>query len=881
MSSENGSSGGPSSELAELIDGLAARLQAGEVVDIEAAAREHPSHAEELRKLLPALGALDELSRSGNTGVSDSATPDAELPSGVLGDFRIVREVGRGGMGVVYEAEQISLGRRVALKVLPFAATMDSRQLHRFKNEAHAAAQLHHTNIVPVYAVGCERGVHFYAMQYIEGQSLADVITELRRAPRSESSKGLVPAKDVSAEESGRAAPDGSDNPPAEATTAYTPPPAGCASASTKPFAALSTVRSTKDATHFRAVAELGIQAAEALDFAHKRGVIHRDIKPANLLVDADARIWVTDFGLAQVQGDAWMTMTGDLVGTLRYMSPEQALAKRVVVDHRTDIYSLGATLYELLTLEPAYRGNDRQELLRQISFEEPRPPRRLNKAIAPELETIVLKAMEKNAVERYATAQELADDLRRFVMDEPIRAQRPSWAIQARKWLRRHPAVLKSAVGMLLLTVVGLTLGTYVVWKEKTRKEDALELAEAKKNQAIDFRDRALSALRDLTDDVVQNQMARDSTMTEERKAFLRKIIKHYEGLSATTTDDAESRAIRAEGYYRVGIMRYRLGELADAETAYRDALDLEKQLAVEFPNRTAFRQSLATTHNDLATLLFYKKGQLADAETAYREALALFKQLAAECPNSPEFRLGLAKTHSNLGNLLRRTGGLAQAETAYREALALFKQLAAEFPDQPEMRHNLALMLVNVAGLCSGRDDFRAAKEYLKEARPHHEAALKANPRHPEYREVYQFNLLVMVPTQAGLLDPAAAVQAAEQRRDVGWNPPTDAYKAACALALCIRTVANDPKQKIGNDAGLDTAKRQAAVQSYGDAAMKMLQNAVAKGFKDAARMKKDKDLDSLRAREDFRTLLRKLDGETLATPALVPPPKVLPAK
>src|SRR5262249_1437292 len=155
--------------------------------------------------------------------------------------------------------------------------------------------------------------------------------------------------------------------------------------------------------------------------------VVHRDIKPANLLVDGRGNLWVTDFGLAHCQSQAGLTMTGDLVGTLRYMSPEQALAKRVPVDHRTDIYSLGVTLYELLTLEPAFGGRDRQELLRQIAFDEPRRPCRLNKAIPAELETITLKAIAKSPSERYSTAQELADDLRRFLEDKPIRAKRPT----------------------------------------------------------------------------------------------------------------------------------------------------------------------------------------------------------------------------------------------------------------------------------------------------------------------------------------------------------------------------------------------------------------------------------------------------------------------
>ena len=175
---------------------------------------------------------------------------------------------------------------------------------------------------------------------------------------------------------------------------------------------------------YFRTIARLGIQAAEALDHAHQNGILHRDIKPANLLVDDAGKLWITDFGLARIEADAGMTMTGDLLGTLRYMSPEQALAKRVVVDHRSDIYSLGVTLYELLTLQPAFAGDDRQELLRQIAFEEPQPPRQINAHIPQDLETIVLKAIEKNPADRYATAQELADDLQRFIANKPIKAR-------------------------------------------------------------------------------------------------------------------------------------------------------------------------------------------------------------------------------------------------------------------------------------------------------------------------------------------------------------------------------------------------------------------------------------------------------------------------
>jgi WD40 repeat protein len=201
------------------------------------------------------------------------------------------------------------------------------------------------------------------------------------------------------------------------------------------------------------------VQAAEALEHAHQMGVIHRDIKPGNLLVDGHRHLWVTDFGLAHCQSHPGLTMSGELLGTLRYMSPEQALAQRVELDHRTDIYSLGVTLYELLALEPAFTGRDRQELLRQIAFEEPRPPRQLNRALPWELETIVLKAIAKSPAERYGTARELGDDLRRFLEDKPIQARRPTLVQRLRKWGRRHPAVVWAAGIVLLLVLASLAI--------------------------------------------------------------------------------------------------------------------------------------------------------------------------------------------------------------------------------------------------------------------------------------------------------------------------------------------------------------------------------------------------------------------------------------
>jgi serine/threonine protein kinase len=461
-------------------------------------------HAEIADALAVCLDGLDFI-RSAAPDLRQATGPhtqsDAIQPEGPLGDFRILREVGRGGMGVVYEAEQISLGRRVALKVLPFVATLDSKQLQRFKNEAQAAAHLHHTNIVPVFATGCERGVHYYAMQFIEGHTLASIIADLRiqtqraQRPTGKRSTAAAEVRAVPVEEQAAQVPPAVDSWATQAGVDGEPP-LPLVPAQTHAIAGISTEPSTKDARFFQCVATLGIQAAEALEHAHDLGVIHRDIKPANLLIDApltthhSPRLWVTDFGLAHCQNQVGLTMTGDLMGTLRYMSPEQALAKRIPIDHRTDIYSLGVTLYEFLTLEPVFPGLDRQELLRQIAFEEPRPPRRWNKSIPAELETIVLKAMEKNPDERYASAKELAEELGRLLRDEPIRAKRPTLMQRARKWLRRHPAVVRASLVLLLLTMMLLTVSNVLI--SRAMKDKNLALHE--KEEAITDRDKWLN---------------------------------------------------------------------------------------------------------------------------------------------------------------------------------------------------------------------------------------------------------------------------------------------------------------------------------------------------------------------------------------------------
>jgi serine/threonine protein kinase len=554
-----------------------AALEAGHKLNRQEFLARHADIAGPLAECLSALEFVHSVSPRLEERPAEPAPEDSASGLGLatpLGDFRLLREIGRGGMAVVYEAEQLSLGRRIALKVLPFALTLDPRQLQRFKNEARAAAALHHSNIVPIHAVGCERGVHFYAMQYIEGQSLAALIRQLRKLrARCESS---LPT---------------------------TPLPAGL-----------------EDSAHpssFQRAARLGIQAAEALEHAHQLGVVHRDVKPANLLLDVQGQLWVTDFGLAQFQSDAALTVTGDVVGTLRYMSPEQALAKRGLVDHRADIYSLGATLYELLALEPAFDGRDREELLRQIAFEEPRPLRRRNPAVPRDLETIILKAMAKEPERRYATAQELADDLRRFLDDKPIQARRPTLYESAAKWSRRHRVVVAATLVLLAMAALGFGVSTAVIVAEQRKTQRAYEQLEAEEARTraayeaeVEQRARADKRFRqareavDFLAQTSEEELAGRPELQALRRKMLQTALTYYQDFIEQRGDDPGLQDELARSHMRVAAILDEMGDRTDALAAAERAQQIQEKLAREDPQTAEHQRRLFSIHNHLGWL-------------------------------------------------------------------------------------------------------------------------------------------------------------------------------------------------------------------------------------------------------------------------------------
>jgi serine/threonine protein kinase len=537
-----------------------------------------------LREVLPAL----EVFRAPALG--QGGDPPEDSP-GTLGDFRLLRVVGRGGMGIVYEAEQQSLGRRVAVKVLPFAATLDGRHLQRFRDEARAAALLHHTHIVPVYGMGSDRGVNYYAMQYIDGQTLADVITGLRRD---------AAARPRRAGES-----------PAD-TTAL--PPA----------AVLSTERSNGGQAFYRSVARLGVQAAEALTHAHALGVIHRDIKPGNLLLGAGGHLWVTDFGLARFPDEPGLTRTGDVVGTLRYMSPEQALGKPTPVDHRSDVYALGATLYELSTLEPAYPGEDREELLRQIATAEPKEPRRLDPATPRELETVILKAMAREPDRRYATAAEFADDLRRFLEHRPVKARRPSLAERFAKFTRRHRAATIAAAVVLALAAAGLCVTTVVVWREKEQTEAARGREEAQRRRAeANFQralDGALQLLLPLEDERLRDVPGVDAL----RQKLVDRGVIFFQGFVHPDDPDPAVRFDTARACYNLAATYAANQQVGPARETLAKEIALLEALTTEFPQQPNYRRQLMLAHDLTAKLAM----SLDDATVAHEHYARVAEQ-------------------------------------------------------------------------------------------------------------------------------------------------------------------------------------------------------------------------------------------------------------
>lgn len=711
------------------------RHRRGEHPTIGEYADAHPEWSDRIRSLFPTLMMIEGLKSESCSPDSSSSGPfDSEMPP-QLGDFHIQREIGRGGMGVVYLAEQHSLGRLVALKVLAPELMTSPRTVERFRREAQAAAGLHHTNIVPVFGTGEDHGRHFYVMQFIEGQSLDRVLGTLnpsgtvgetgtltnngKTIEEPESPFALCSAEQVAlhlihGKIESSSLPSRASRTAATDSNGDSPGSSGDASRDSTSTESRPNRRSDGrplGRRYWRNVAAVGLQAASAVHYAHRQGTLHRDIKPGNLMLGQSGTVWVTDFGLAKLAEQDDLTRPGDMIGTLRYMAPEQLEG---VSDRRTDVYSLGLTLYELLTLRPAFDATNRGKLLRQVSHNAPPRPRSLDRSIPRDLETIVLKATAREAERRYQSAGDLAEDLERFLEDRPIRARRASLIEHGWRWCRRNPALASvSALALTLLVMVatGMSFGYYHRTRALATETSLREKSDGNLRLAADAFEAIFdqiggtsmsSAFQETADGNVTGSSAGPVRVSPQDAALLEKILEFYDRFAETNRDNEHWLHETAVARRRMGQIYQRLGRFEEAEGAYHRSLDNYAQLSVTEARPDSLAVETALIYNELGAMSG-ALGQFREAIEQHRQALQILEQAPPRERSSPSYRFELARTYSSLAKGVAITGILdtkpdkssesSQPVKAWLDrALELLDALSRENPNDGDTRFFMA---------------------------------------------------------------------------------------------------------------------------------------------------------------------------------------------
>ncbi len=709
------------------------RRRRGEHPPLSEFVQRFPELEGEIRDLFPALALMERLKPDDDDVTGDFVSAKAPRPGEVpaqLGDFRILREVGRGGMGIVFEAEQESLGRHVALKVLPSHALLNPSHLLRFRREAKAAAKLHHTNIVPVFGVGETDGLHYYVMQFITGSGLNDVVEELKRIraaakapahaspdtkPKSaptDRARGLAQGMLT-----GRFAETETD--PAEATADAPRRDGPPAAPSAEVFGHSAILSSGPGRDFAKEVARLGLQVAGALAHAHNQGVLHRDIKPSNLLLDVEGTLWVADFGLAKALADRDdLTHEGDIVGTLRYMAPERF---RGEADERSDLYALGLTLYELLTLRPAFNETERDRLIHQVTTEVPPRPRALDPEVPRDLETIILKAIEREPEHRYATAERLAEDLELFLADRPIKAREVGPIERLFKWARRKPAIAALVASLAAAIVVGFA-GVTWQWRVALVARD-----QSRTNEA-----RALSSLHDGLETVnrfctlvSEEELLEQPRMLPLRQGLLTLARETYQSFQRQHADDKTLRLELALSYQRSARLSSELGEEAVAHSQYIRARNLLEELRREAPGgpEAALRvvRCYLEMEDDLRLSDYLYQWHTMNANLILKEdhpALDLMRPLIAEAPADPEYLLLLGRCYDVVAMRAENAGVFAGARKSAAKGVETLRRARELAPDDPSPARWLAASLANLAEQCDHRGERLARIQALEES-------------------------------------------------------------------------------------------------------------------------------------------------------------------
>lgn len=835
---------------------------------------QHPS-AKEYHSRFPELYPDEASAKSIESPPEPGALP--QFPG-----YSLERELGRGGMGIVYEALQIDLKRPVALKVMRAGNHAAEDEIARFHTEAETVARLQHPNIVEIYEIGSADGNPYLTLEFVDGGTLADTIASRPQPPRD----------------------------------------------------AADRVR----------------QLAAAAECAHQSGVIHRDLKPSNVLLTASGIPKISDFGLArQMEAETPHTRTGEVLGTPSYMAPEQAEGRPRDIGPATDVYALGAILYELLTGRPPFLAETPIATLQQVLEVEPISPSRLQPGVPRDLATISLKALEKEPARRYPSAAELGADLERFLAGKPIQARPASLGLRTWKWIRRHPGAA-TVLAVTTLAVASLLLGA--LWYQG-RLEKSLERETAQKTAAQESFQQARQAVDQMLTRVAAGPLANVPQMEGVTQQLLEDALVFYRGFLEERGEDPEVRREAARAFRRVGDIRFRLGQPQKARESFRNSTSILEQLTREHPGRRELWHDLADTHNNQAQLLaatgqeeksvaalreavrlredlvgrasalpsdafklaesyhglgtfLLEEGQRAEAEVtlrlgrdtllqlstklgdradylnqlartlnnlgqllrlsdrveqaeeSFRESVVLKERLVQMRPDEPDYRVDLGNSQNNLGILYWAQERDQEAEASYRRALELQESLAVDFPTVPDYQAAVGATLHNLAEIEMHRDNPQEAWGLLSRAIRHQLTALRFNAQSPLYRRHAYNHHWALAEVLLDLGKHSEAAQASEallRFRPQGW---VGLELTASNLAQCAGLTSADKT--------LDAAASAEFSQRYGDRALKLLQQAVAAGFSDAWKLVTANEYSAVRGRKDFQALTKDLAARKL---------------
>ena len=699
-------------QLGLLAEAFVLRYRHGENPSISEYMLEHPALADRINKLFPTLVLMEELSPEQRLDDDKPVFREKPTPK-QLGDFQILEEIGRGGMGIVYRARQVLLGREVALKVLNGPHSLNTQSLERFQLEARSAARLHHPNIVPVFEVGNCDETYYYAMQLIHGQGLDQVLEKMRRGGLLKEVETL-PAVNVTNDSTIKLE-------LSNKAIAETPTTDGMPS-STERFSSLKQ-NLTQSSSHriqwgnYRRMAEIGLELAEAIAFAHEQGILHRDLKPSNLLLDHSGHVWVTDFGLAKAlettnSGQADLTGTGDVIGTIRYMAPERF---RGWSDPRSDVYGIGITLYELLTLRPAFEGQDRLGLMEKVRSIEPVRPCAIDRRVPRDLETIVLKAIEKEPSARYDSAAAMAQDLQRFLDNRSILARRASINEKTQQWLRRNPVVATLSAS-LFLVLCGAWLTTLLLWQRASS-----EAASARNHLAAEKRnlDLAVSAVDQFSTKVSKDLRMKEQDVRPLRQDLLKTAVEFHEQLLQLRGNSKPAQIDLARAYQNLANLTSEIDAQAKSVALYQQAVKAYELVLLERAGDLQIQLELSRCLGALGHLLA-DTGNATQADLALEHSVEILMSILNGEPTRMDARIELGRVLVIRATVLRDTKRTDQARITLSEAAKQWELLLALQPKNARFAAELAndYLQLSMLELFIGIQNWRAAEAELESA-------------------------------------------------------------------------------------------------------------------------------------------------------------------